>query len=216
MTVTYPKHDKALTYAKHCIGVHETSRDRGPIQVTNPNGGVDFFCEHDFVNGVGYPWCAAFWLTCWEIAGKPFPYKSPGAYALGDYARKQGWVKSITSLIPGDGCVWNEGSGHISMFESYDAKNGLVHTIDGNWNNGVYRAIHKLRNLRVGIHVPETGVAPPPPKPYFVIATSVNGKRKLLFSKFATDKTVAGMLPKMLVKWGVNGITIKRSKPKPK
>lgn len=216
--MSFPKHDKALAYARHCIGVHEipSGSNRGPIQVVSPSGGVDFFCQHDFVNGVGYPWCAAFWLTCWEIAGKPFPYKSPGAYALGDYARKQGWAKTILYLIPGDGCVWNEGAGHISMFESYDRRTGLVHTIDGNWNDRVSRTTHHVSRLRVGIHIPEISVIPPPPPPYFVVATSVNGHRKVLFSQYATQKKVMGVLPRMLAKWGVNGITIKRSKSKPK
>ncbi len=216
MTTTYPKHNAAVTYAIHCLGVHESPLDsnRGPLQVRNPDGGVDFFEAHDFVAGNGYPWCASFWLTCWEEAGKKFPYLSPSAHALGDWAKKNGWSKPLGNLIPGDGCDWNEGSGHISMFESYDAANGLVHTIDGNWNDRVSRATHKASNLRVGIHVPETGVASAP-KPYFVIATSVNGHRKVLFSKYATQKKVLGILPRLLTRWGMNGITIKRSKKKP-
>lgn len=215
MTITYPKHDKALAYARHCLGVHETYRDRGPIQVTNPNGGVDFFQSHDFVAGYGYPWCAAFWLTCWAMAGKAFPYRSPSAHALGDWARQHGWAKPIHDLVPGDGCDWYEGSGHVSLFESYNPNTGVVTTIDGNWNNRVARATHRASNLRVGIHVPETGVTPPAPKPYFVIATSVNGKRKVLFSQYATQRKVLGILPRLLRRWGANGITIKRSKKKP-
>lgn len=217
MTVTYPKHNKALTYARHCLGVRESpfGSERGPLQVRNPDGGVDFFQAHDFVAGFGYPWCAAFWLTCWEEAGHIFPYRSPSAHALGNWANQHGWARSIQYLIPGDGCDWNEGSGHISMFESYDHVHGLVHTIDGNWNNQVSRATHRVGNLRVGIHVPETGVKPPAPKPYFVIATSVNGHRKVLFSQYATQKKVLGILPRLLKHWGMNGITIKRSKKKP-
>lgn len=213
--ITYPKHEKALAYAKHCLGVHETSSNRGPIQVTNPPGGVDFFQQQDFVNGVGYPWCASFWLACWSSIGHPFPYRSPGAHALGNWAKQHGWAKSINDLIPGDGCDWNEGDGHLSMFESYDRTKGLVHTIDGNWSNKVMRVTHKIGDLRVGIHVPETGVAPPALKPYFVIATSVNGHRKILFSQYATQKKVLGILPRLLASWGKNGITIKRSKKKP-
>lgn len=213
----YPKHEKALVYAKHCIGVHESPNgsNRGPIQVTNPSGGVDFFEEHDFVAGQGYPWCAAFWLTCWAEVGHPFLYLSPGAHALGDYAKQHGMAKSVHELIPGDGCDWNEGSGHLSMFESYDPATGLVHTIDGNWDNQVMRAIHLVSSLRVGIHVPEEAIIVKPKKPYFVIATSVNGHRKILFSQYATQKTVMGILPRLLSKWGVNGVTIKRSKKKP-
>lgn len=213
----YPKHEKAHSYAQHCVGVHESPNgsNRGPIQVSNPNGGVDFFEEHDFVAGVGYPWCAAFWLTCWAMAGHAFPYRSPSAFALGDYAKKHGMAVSVNHLVPGDGCVWNEGSGHISMFEKFDPNTGLVHTLDGNWNNQVMRATHKVGNLRVGIHVPEKAVLPTPPDPFFVIATSVNGQKKILFSHRATQKKVLGLLPRLIHKYGASGITIKRSKKKP-
>lgn len=218
MTTTYPKHEAAHKYAEHCIGVHESPNgsNRGPVQVSNPSGGVDFFESHDFVAGVGYPWCAAFWLTCWAEAGHPFPYRSPSAHSLGDYARKHGMAKSIHELVPGDGCDWNEGSGHISMFERFDPATGLVHTIDGNWGDRVERATHRVANLRVGIHVPETSVSPTPKTPYFVIATSVNGHKKILFSKYATQKKVLGILPRLITRWGKNGITVKRSKKKPK
>jgi hypothetical protein len=212
----YPKHDKALTYAKHCLGVHESppASNRGPVQVSNPFGGVDFFNQHDFVAGVGYPWCASFWLTCWAEAGHPFPYRSPSAHALGDWAKKNGWAKQISDLVPGDGCDWNEGAGHISMFESYDANTGTVHTIDGNWGDQVRRTTHRVGALRVAIHVPEKKITVLAPKPYWVIATSVNGHRKILFSQYARQKKILGLLPRMLTRWGKYGITIKRRKRK--
>ena len=217
MTTTYPKHEKAYEYAKHCIGVHESpaQSNRGPIQVSNPSGGVSFFEEHDFVSGIGYPWCVTVWLTSWAEAGYPLPYLTPSAYAMGDWAKKHGWAKGVNDLVPGDGCVWNEGSGHLSMFESFDPSTGLVHTIDGNWDDQVMRATHSVRNLRVGIHVPEKGILPPAPKPYFVIATSVNGHRKVLFSKYATQKKILGLLPRILKNYGIYGVTVKRSKRKP-
>lgn len=215
---TFPLHEEAYKYAIHCIGVHEvpSASNRGPIQVTAPPGGVDFFQEHDFVNGGGYPWCACFWLTCWaEGAKHPFPYLSPGAYALGDWAKANGMAKSVHELVRGDGCVWNEGSGHISMFESYDAITGLVHTIDGNWGDQVIRTTHAASTLRVGIHVPETPMPVVHHQPYWVIATSVNGHRKILFSQYAARRKVLGVLPRLLKRYGINGITIKRSKRKP-
>ncbi len=217
MATTFPKHVKAHAYAVHCIGVHEVpdGSNRGPLQVSNPAGGVDFFETHDFVNGGGYPWCVTLWLTAWAEAGHALPYKTPSAYAMGDWAKKNGWAKPINQLIHGDGCVWNEGSGHLSMFERFDAATGLVHTVDGNWDNKVMRATHKIGNLRVGIHVPETGVVPPPPQPYWTIATSANGHKKILFSQYAAKKKVLGLLPRLLERYGKNGITVKRSKRKP-
>ena len=214
----YPKHEKALAYAIHCLGVHEVpdGSNRGPVQVSNPQGGVDFFETHDFVNGGGYPWCVTLWLTSWAEAGHPLPYKTPSAHAMGDWARKHGWAVTVDHLVPGDGCDWNEGSGHLSMFEKYDPATGLVHTIDGNWENKVMRATHPVSHLRTGIHVPETGVAPPAPKPYFVIATSAGGHRKIVFSRYAHQKKVLGVLPRILKRYGKNGVTVTRSKRKPK
>lgn len=214
----FPKHDKAHQYAVHCLGVHEVpaQSNRGPIQVSNPSGGVSLFESHDFVGGDGYPWCASFWLTCWAVAGHAIPYLSPSAYALGNWARKVGWSKPIGQLQPGDGCVWSEGSGHISMFESFDSKTGIVHTIDGNWGDKVVRATHRVGALHTGIHVPETGKMPPAPKvPFWTISTSVNGHRKVLFAKYASQKRIRGILPRLLTRYGKSGITIKRSKRKP-
>jgi hypothetical protein len=213
----FPKHEKAYLYALHCLGVHENPMrsNRGEVQVYNPSGGVDFFEDHDFVAGNGYAWCVDLWLTSWAVGAKqPFPYLSPGAYAIGNWAKKNGMAKPISQLVRGDGCVWREGSGHLSMFESYDQSKGLVHTIDGNWGDKVTRVIHKVSDLYVGIHVPETAVKVSVPKPYFVIATSVNGHKKILFSKYATRRKVLGILPRFLVKYGVNGVTIRRRKKK--
>lgn len=219
MDVSFPLHAEAYKYALHCVDkVYESpiGSNRGPIQVASPNGGVDLFETHDFVSGNGYAWCACFWLSCWAIgANHPFPYLSPGAYALGDWARTNGLTKPVSQLVPGDGCVWHEGSGHISMFESYDPNSGLVHTIDGNWGDKVQRATHRAIDLYAGIHIPEDGIMPVAHhKPYWVIATSVNGHKKLLFTKYATKKRVMGLLPRLLAKYGKNGITIKRSKKK--
>ncbi len=221
--IEFPLHEKAYEYALHCLDkVHEDpmGSNNGPIQVFSPNGGVNLFQEHDFINGGGYPWCVDTWLTCWAVgAGHPFPYLSPGAWNLGDWAKAHGLAKPITELIRGDGCVWNEGSGHMSMFESYDRVTGLVTTIDGNWGDKVQRATHKISNLRVGVHMPEDPSHPalttPSHKPYWVIATSVNGHKKILFTKFATRKRILGILPRLLAKYGKNGITIKRSRRRP-
>lgn len=214
---THPKHAKAHAYAVHCIGVHESPArsNRGPLQKHNPNGGVDFFQEHDFVDGHGYPWCASFFLTCWDEAGHKLPYGSPSAHQLGDWARRAGWAKGVNDLIPGDGCDWSEGSGHFSMFERFDHATGLVHTIDGNWGDQVQRATHRVGLLRTGVHIPEGAVPPPAPHPYWTVATSVNGHRKLLFSKRATQKRVLGLVPRWLKNHGGGGVTIRRSKRKP-
>jgi hypothetical protein len=205
-----PLHDKALAYAISQIGVHETSRNRGPIQRTNPRGGVDFYQEHDFLAGVGYPWCVDFWLTAWaEGAKHPLPYKSASAYGQLNWARGAGWAIPSAELVPGDGVVLNVGSGHYAMFERWDGS--YIHTIDGNHNDQVGRARRPHSLVAGGIHVPETSHKPVHvPKPYWVIATSENGKRVLVFSQFATEKTLLGILPRLFKKYGRTGLTIKR------
>lgn len=210
----YPLHDRALAYAVHCLGVREQpdGSNHGPIQRTHPDGGVDYFEQHDFVPGGGYPWCVTLWLTSWAVgAGHPLPYLSPSAHGQGDWARKNGRAVPVDQLIPGDGCDWSIGSGHLSMFERYDAKTRTVHTVDGNWQNQVQRVAHPLATLRTGIHVPEAKPAPPVPQPFWVIATSHNGHRQLLFTKFATEAFVLNkILPPLIKRYGKAGITITR------
>lgn len=212
--MSFPRHDAAVKYALHCLGVREIpdGSNRGNIQVTLPDGGVSFFEKHDFVAGEGYAWCVCFCLTAWEVGAKQkLPYLSPGAHAQGDYWKSHGHAVPIAQLIPGDLVDWNEGSGHMSMFERLDG--GTVHTIDGNYGNKVTRATHPARNIRTAIHIPENPahLPPAPPEPFWVIATSVNGHRQLLFTKYATEKMVLNkILPPLVKKYGKAGITIKR------
>jgi hypothetical protein len=106
--------------------------------------------------------------------------------------------------------VFNVGSGHIAIFERWEGS--TIHTVDGNHNDQVARAARPHSQVAGGIHVPEgIYVAPKPvPKPFWVIATSENGHKKLVFTKFASQATVVKLLPKLLAKYGKNGITIKR------
>lgn len=213
----FPQHDKVIAYLKPLVEVvHEmpVHSNRGPIQHTNPTGGVDFFQEHDFLNGVGYPWCVDTWLTAWAVgAGRTLPYLSAGAYDMLRWAKDHGWYKQSADCIPGDGLVFKVGAGHLATLEKQLGDS--VQTIDGNHGDKVARAIRPRSLCLGGIHVPEDGKPDPPaPKPYFVIATSMNGHRKLVFSKFATDKEIFSMLPRLLAKYGPGGVTISRSRPR--
>ena len=87
-----------------------------------------------------------------------------------------------------------------------------IRTIDGNHLNSVARAARPHSDVAGGIHIPEQAALPPAPEPYWVIAGSENGKRVLLFSKFATEKQVLGLLPRLFAKYGRAGVTIKRGK----
>lgn len=209
-----PKHAAAVAYLRHCLPVHESpdGSNRGPIQVRKPVGGVDVFQQHDFVAGVGYAWCVDTWLAALDQAGLKWVYRSPGAYAQANWARTHGFARPPGGLIPGDGCVWKIGSGHLSTFLRYSPNRGVIQTIDGNVGNRVQICERPVHLLHTGIHVPEDVSAPQPkpPEPYWVIATSESGHRQLLYTKFATEKQILGVLPRLLAKHGKAGVTITR------
>jgi hypothetical protein len=210
----YPRHDLAFEYVMHCLGVHEVPAhsNRGPIQVHNPSGGVSLFEQHDFVAGEGYAWCVTLDLTAWEVGARhPLPYKSPSAHGQGDYWRKHGHAVNVGSLIKGDLIDWNVGAGHMSMFEKFEG--GMIHSIDGNHGDRVQRAVRSPKLVRTAIHIPEDPkkLPPTPPMPFWVIATSANGHRQLLFTKYATEKVILNkILPPLVKKYGKAGITINR------
>ncbi len=212
----YPRHDRLVAYLEHCLPVHEqpNGTNRGPIQVRKPDGGVDLFQTHDFVNGGGYAWCVCTWLAAADEAGLRWAYKSPGAYAQAAYASAHGYAQPLGALIPGDPIVWRVGAGHLSTFLSYDKRTGMVQTIDGNVSNRVAYRHRPASLIHTAIHVPEQHAPPPAPEPFWVIATSENGHRQLLYTKFATEKTVLGVIPRLLAQHGRAGITVTRGRPR--
>lgn len=215
---SYPKHDAAIAYARAMIGVHEVKlrengyrSNRGPIQKENPRGGVDFFQEWDFLAGVGYPWCASFGHACWGYGAKhPLPYKSAGAYDMLNWANRNGWQRASALCLPGDFAVWNVGEGHLSVIESQTQDD--ITTIDGNHMNHVMRVTRSKRLLRGAIHIPEDTVKPRyVSEPFWVVTTSVNGKKVMVFTKFATKAFfLKHVLPAIVEKYGRAGLTIKR------
>jgi hypothetical protein len=208
----FPIHDKVVNNVRHWIGVHEvpSHSNRGPVQINNPNGGVDHFQDYDFLNGHGYAWCVCTVQAAWANAGHPLPYKTAGAYDLLNWARRVGWARPSKDCVPGDILVVNEGSGHACILEKQLGDS--VQSIDGNYNDQVMRVTRPRSRVASGIHVPEVihKTLPPPPKPYWVITTSVNGHKQLVFSHYATQATIIKLMPALLKKFGKNGITIKK------
>lgn len=206
MTSKYPLHDKALHAAIGELGV--TEHPMG----SNSGQRVREYQAATFLGGTGWPWCSGFCCWSWERAGRPLPYKTASAYGMLNWARGAGWVRPSSALVPGDLVVFNIGAGHIAMFERWDGS--TIHTVDGNHMNAVGRAARSHSLVAGGIHIPEAAYVPPKPvpKPYWVIATSESGHRVLVFSQFATEKTVLGLLPKLLAKYGKHGITVTRGK----
>lgn len=208
--MSYPKHQAAVRIAAGEVGTRENPMG------SNSGWRVRQYQAATFLGGTGWPWCAAFTCWVWEHAGHKLPYRTASAYGMLSWARGAGWAKASHDLTPGDLVVFNVGSGHIAIFERWDGD--TIHTIDGNHLNMVARASRHRSTVAGGIHIPETPVAPPKPvpKPYWVIATSESGHRKLIFSKFATEKTILGLLPRLLAKYGRQGITITRGKERGK
>lgn len=213
----YPKHDAVVAWMKAMVGhVREApmGSNRGGVQRTNPTGGVEYFQSFDFLPGGGYPWCVSTVQAAWAVGGKnPLPYKTAGAYDLARWAASVGWARPSRECIPGDIIVFNIGAGHVGIL--LEQKGDYVVTIDGNTSDQVAVRTRPRSQVRCGVHVPEKAVPLPPklvPQPYWVIATSENGHRKLLLTRFATQAKIGKLLPPLIKKWGTNGITIKRSK----
>lgn len=203
----YPLHERALRIARAELGV--TEHPMG----SNTGRRVRQYQAATFLNGTGWPWCAAFCCWVWERAGHKLPYPTASAYGMLNWAQGAGWAKPSHALVPGDLVVFNVGSGHIAIFERWEGN--LIHTIDGNHLNRVMRAARPWSKVAGGIHIPERIEKPVHvPRPYWVIAGSEHGKRVLLFSKFATQKQILGLLPRLLAKYGRAGITIQRGKEK--
>jgi len=206
----YPKHEAALAYARSQLGVYETSSNRGGIQRTNPRGGVDYYQEHDFLAGIGYPWCVSFALTCWERgSGYRLPYRTAGAYDMFSWAKRVGWARSSRDCQPGDLIIFNIGAGHLAVLEAQDGE--YVRTIDGNSSNRVQRGRRHRSLVRGGVHIPEQPAGPVYVyEPYWVVTTSLNGKKRVVLSQFATRKRFLGLFAKLALKYDRKGLTIRR------
>jgi hypothetical protein len=170
---------RVLAKAEGWKGIHESPAhsNRGPGVP-----GVSWFESHDFVAGDGYPWCVTMCLSAYAECGHPLPYRTPGAWALLAWhqAHTPGWIVTAPAkLKPGAICIWKEGSGHASIFKSYDATAKTITTIDGNWNDAVQQAVHPVAMLKGAIVVPDTAKQVVPvvkaKPPMFDLATSHNG-----------------------------------------
>jgi hypothetical protein len=198
-------HDRALAIARGELGV--TEHPMG----SNSGARVREYQAATFLGGTGWPWCMAFLCWCWQHADRQLPYRTASAYGMLNWARRAGWAVPSSRLIPGDLVAFNIGSGHIAMFERWEGS--TVYTIDGNSNDMVRQAARPHTLVAGGIHIPEKPVAlsKPPPEPFWLIATSENGHKQLLFTKFATEAVVLNkILPPLVRKYGKAGITLKK------
>jgi CHAP domain-containing protein len=196
--------EKIVEIAEHAVGISEVPKG------SNSGPRIEEFQHATFLAGTGWPWCAAFY--CWvnKEAGIPLPYPSAGAYDLLHWAQKTGNSPKVPE--PGDGVVFNIGSGHIGVLKA--VKGDSVVTIDGNWGDAV--AEHTShRSLVAGyVHNPLEAHAREVAKrrlPPVVIATSVHGHRKVLFRARTKAGAIHWLEKHVLMRYG--GITISRRKP---
>ena len=87
--------------------------------------------------------------------------RTAGAWDALDRAQKKGWSlppSAWAQAIPGDGVVFNVGSGHIAMLSAPVGKDGIVHTVDGNASDQVKRCERPLTSVRGFIAWPEDGI----------------------------------------------------------
>jgi hypothetical protein len=127
------KHEAAVAVAKHELALGVQEQPPGSHSNTGPR--IRLYQAVTWLRGSGWPWCVAFWLYCTVRAGLTMPYRGAGAYALLEWARKQGWAVPVTHAVPGDAVIVREGSGHCAMF--LELRGGRVYTINGNVSDRV-------------------------------------------------------------------------------
>lgn len=199
---TYPKHEAVVKWATGELGVHEDPPG------SNTGQRVRYYQSHTWLPGTRWPWCAAFADTAWEVGGGyKLPWPSAGAHDLGNRAHAHGWTVPVSKLIPGDLLDWNVGSGHLSIFLSYDKARGVIKSIDGNVSDRVAYRERSAALLRYGIHVPEKPAPIPPAKPpRYEVVTSESGTERVVY--VSGPKAVTRKLAELLRRFG--DITIRR------
>jgi hypothetical protein len=134
------------------------------------------------------------------------PYRGAGAYALLEWARKQGWAVSSTVAVPGDAVVFNIGTGHLGVLvEPVGLRPKTVRTIDGNVSNRVDSRTRPLATVRGFVHFPEHAIPTPAKPPMFEVVTGADG-RKVVYVSGAN--AVGRKLPELLRRYA--HLTIRR------
>lgn len=129
--------------------------------------------------GTNWPWCAAFVNWVMREAGHPLPYRTAGAYDMGNWGRRQGLV--TIRPMPGDIVVFNIGSGHVALVESVNDRD--VTSIDGNAGDRVSRNTRPRSTVREFVRWPpaQKDVIRPVKPPRFEVVTSASGHAQVVF-----------------------------------
>lgn len=200
------KHSQALAWAKASIGQHEDP-------LGSNTGAFVITCQRaSWVPGTRWPWCVAFWLRAWEVAGyKVLPYKGAGAYATLDWYRKNlpAWVVGLEQAKPGAAVIFNIGSGHLAMLaKPVRPSDKTVTTVGGNESDAVRQTVRD-RTLVRGVVDPFEAETPKPARPpLYEVVTSESGEAKVVY--VSGQKAVSRKLGQILNRFG--GVTIRRRK----
>ncbi len=191
--MTPPKHAAALKFAVNNLGQHEQpmGSNTGPFVIQ---------CQRaTWLKGTKWPWCAAFCVRAWTVAGYKLPYLGAGAYATVDWYRKNlpAWTVGIGKARPGAMVVVKVGAGHMVMLEVADRKTETFSAIGGNQGDKVARAIWRWDQVYGIVDPPETEVSPPvvAKKPVFEVVTSDSGHKIVYVSGV---KAISNKLPQIL------------------
>jgi hypothetical protein len=178
-------------------------------------------CQADtWLSGTGWPWCAAFVCHVARLCGVPLTgANSAGAHDLAN-RHAANWITDKARWKPGMAVDYNLGSGHTGILIGVDLRAGVVTSCDGNFGDKVTVHTEPISLVRAVWAIPGvtyvTTPAPPVvvPKhlPPFVVSTSANGTRKVLFTAQKKAGLVAWLTSRSLAKIAPNGITIRRGR----
>jgi hypothetical protein len=144
--VTLDLRTKIVLYADGEVGTHETGDNCNPY-------------------GPCAPWCAMFARWTWKQGGATSVFSTNVAEQVATWGKNNGRWKT-SAPRKGDIVVWSSGAlddstgGHVGVIEYVD--NGIIHSIDGNWNDAVTRRQYsKVIGTTYGSQTLRGFVAPP-------------------------------------------------------
>ena len=202
------QHQKALAWARSKVGERE-------VPAGSNTGPFVRLCQAStWLGGSRWPWCVAFWVKAWTVAGRKLPYKGAGAYSTLDWYRSHlpGWVVSLEKAKPGAAVILNEGSGHLAMLNKPWKPGQKVNTVNGNVHDSVDYVDWPASIVRGVVDPPEDiGKVPDARPPLFEVVTSASGHKRIYVS---TAGAVGKKLPAILKSHPL-GVTVRRHKRKP-
>lgn len=150
--------EKLVALASAEVGVREEPMD------SNRGKRVEEYQAATWLDGSGWPWCAAFICWLFKRAGVPESWRprTAGAWDFENWARKSGGQAELLKpgrhrIKAGDIVVFR--FSHIGLAEK-DQRGDAVETIEGNTDasgsregGGVYRKIRKVSQVRSMIRV---------------------------------------------------------------